>query len=358
MPTAAGGARGGGVGRVRARAGRSTVVVFGGSQGALHVDQTVAGALAGPRATEPTSSCSCSTGARAGRRRGAGGRTADGAASCARSRSSTGWSSRYAVADLAVARAGATSIAELTVCGIPSILVPYPHATEDHQEANARELERAGAAEVVPGRRPSPDGLARRILDARGRRRPQGRDGGSGPRRGRRPTRTSGSPTLVDGGARDDGRTSAPAGSIPTLAVPSLDGVRSVHLIGVGGAGMRNLARLFLARGIAVTGSDLKDSKGLVELRGPRRRRLGGSRPGEARHARRGRDLERDRPPRTRSCAAARERGLPVWARQQALAAFAAGHRAIAVAGTHGKTTTTSMIAVILEQRGARSRTT
>ena len=53
-------------------------------------------------------------------------------------------------------------------------------------------------------------------------------------------------------------------GSIQTLGVPSLRGVRSVHLIGVGGAGMRNLARLFLARGVEVSGSDLKDSEGLA----------------------------------------------------------------------------------------------
>src|SRR6185436_10790419 len=58
-----------------------------------------------------------------------------------------------------------------------------------------------------------------------------------------------------------------PPGSIPTLDVPSLDGVASLHLIGIGGAGMRNLAKLLLARGIAVSGSDLKDSKGLAELR-------------------------------------------------------------------------------------------
>ena len=55
-------------------------------------------------------------------------------------------------------------------------------------------------------------------------------------------------------------------GSIPTLGVPSLEGVRSVHLIGIGGAGMRNLARLLLARGVDVSGSDLKDSEGLREL--------------------------------------------------------------------------------------------
>ena len=59
-----------------------------------------------------------------------------------------------------------------------------------------------------------------------------------------------------------------PAGSIPTLPVPSLEGVGSVHLIGVGGAGMRNLARLLLARGIVVRGSDIKASKGLDELVG------------------------------------------------------------------------------------------
>ena len=53
-----------------------------------------------------------------------------------------------------------------------------------------------------------------------------------------------------------------PAGSIPTLAVPSLDGVGLVHMIGIGGAGMRNLARLLLARRVSVGGSDLKDSNG------------------------------------------------------------------------------------------------
>ena len=51
-----------------------------------------------------------------------------------------------------------------------------------------------------------------------------------------------------------------PRGSIPTLPVPSLEGVTRVHLIGIGGAGMRNLARLLLATGVSVTGSDLKDS--------------------------------------------------------------------------------------------------
>lgn len=55
----------------------------------------------------------------------------------------------YAAADVVVCRAGATSIAELTALGIPAVLVPYPHATADHQTTNARALERAGGAVVV-----------------------------------------------------------------------------------------------------------------------------------------------------------------------------------------------------------------
>ena len=142
-----------------------------------------------------------------------------------------------------------------------------------------------------------------------------------------------------------------PAGSIPTLPVPSLDGVRSVHMIGIGGAGMRNLARLLRARGIAVTGSDMKDSRGIAELNesgatvwvGHDAGRLGTPDVVVVSSA------IRETNPELR---AARDRDLVVWARQQALAALAAGHRAIAVAGTHGKTTTTSMIAVLLERAG------
>ncbi|MFP4015656.1 MAG: undecaprenyldiphospho-muramoylpentapeptide beta-N-acetylglucosaminyltransferase [Halanaerobiales bacterium] len=55
----------------------------------------------------------------------------------------------YAVADLVVYRAGATGIAEITAKGIPAILIPYPFAAENHQEYNARNLEKHGAAVVI-----------------------------------------------------------------------------------------------------------------------------------------------------------------------------------------------------------------
>ncbi|HZB93208.1 MAG TPA: undecaprenyldiphospho-muramoylpentapeptide beta-N-acetylglucosaminyltransferase, partial [Stellaceae bacterium] len=57
---------------------------------------------------------------------------------------------RLARAHLVISRAGASTMAELAMVGRPAILVPYPHAADDHQTANARALEKAGGAWVVP----------------------------------------------------------------------------------------------------------------------------------------------------------------------------------------------------------------
>ena len=66
----------------------------------------------------------------------------------------------YGEADLVVARAGATTVAELACAGLPAVLVPYPHAVDDHQTANARFLSRRDAAWLVPQRDLSPAALA------------------------------------------------------------------------------------------------------------------------------------------------------------------------------------------------------
>jgi UDP-N-acetylglucosamine--N-acetylmuramyl-(pentapeptide) pyrophosphoryl-undecaprenol N-acetylglucosamine transferase len=55
----------------------------------------------------------------------------------------------YSAADLAISRAGAASCTELAACGVPSLLVPFPWARGDHQAANAREMARAGGADVM-----------------------------------------------------------------------------------------------------------------------------------------------------------------------------------------------------------------
>jgi UDP-N-acetylglucosamine:LPS N-acetylglucosamine transferase len=56
----------------------------------------------------------------------------------------------YAAADVVIARAGATTVAELAVVGVPCVLIPWPGAAEDHQTANARVLADAGAAVLLP----------------------------------------------------------------------------------------------------------------------------------------------------------------------------------------------------------------
>ena len=132
--------------------------------------------------------------------------------------------------------------------------------------------------------------------------------------------------------------TAPPTGS-PT------DALGRVHLVGIGGAGMSGIARVLLARGTAVSGSDAKDSRAVAELRvlgatvhvGHRAEHVDGVDTVVVSSA------IRDTNPELR---AAREHGLRVLLRAEALAALMAGHRGVAVAGTHGKTTTTSMLTV------------
>jgi UDP-N-acetylglucosamine--N-acetylmuramyl-(pentapeptide) pyrophosphoryl-undecaprenol N-acetylglucosamine transferase len=57
---------------------------------------------------------------------------------------------RYAEADLVICRAGAVTVAELSAAGMASILVPFPHAVDDHQSANAGFLAKHGAAILLP----------------------------------------------------------------------------------------------------------------------------------------------------------------------------------------------------------------
>jgi UDP-N-acetylglucosamine--N-acetylmuramyl-(pentapeptide) pyrophosphoryl-undecaprenol N-acetylglucosamine transferase len=128
-------------------AGRRTVVVFGGSQGALHLNRAIEASVA-RLAGRADLQVLVLTGPR---------HVGDVRRALPRVEPLTvraiGFVERmelvYAIADLVVARAGATTVAELTVCGVPSILVPYPYATGRHQEANARTLQQVGAAAVM-----------------------------------------------------------------------------------------------------------------------------------------------------------------------------------------------------------------
>jgi UDP-N-acetylglucosamine--N-acetylmuramyl-(pentapeptide) pyrophosphoryl-undecaprenol N-acetylglucosamine transferase len=70
---------------------------------------------------------------------------------------------RYAAADVVICRAGAVTIAELSAAGMASVLVPFPHAVDDHQTANARFLAERGAAILLPQGELTPQRLARLI---------------------------------------------------------------------------------------------------------------------------------------------------------------------------------------------------
>ncbi|MDL4771007.1 MULTISPECIES: UDP-N-acetylmuramate--L-alanine ligase [Thermomonosporaceae] len=137
----------------------------------------------------------------------------------------------------------------------------------------------------------------------------------------------------------------------PAEVVPAGE-LGKVHFIAIGGAGMSGIARIMLKRGIAVSGSDARDSDLLGQLAGL------GAEVHVGHDAAHVGDADtvvvstaiRDANP---ELVAARERGLRVLHRSAALAALMAGRRGVAVAGTHGKTTTTSMLTVALQHAGA-----
>jgi len=141
---------------------RRTVMVTGGSQGAVHLDQVVAAALPLFAERGDLQLLIVTGPGRESELAGAAERA--GAARVVVVPFLDRMELGYAAADLVVARSGATTISELAVCGLPSILVPYPHATEDHQDANARELVRVGAAVLVPDVELTPDVFATTLL--------------------------------------------------------------------------------------------------------------------------------------------------------------------------------------------------
>ncbi|WP_067462864.1 UDP-N-acetylmuramate--L-alanine ligase [Actinomadura macra] len=137
----------------------------------------------------------------------------------------------------------------------------------------------------------------------------------------------------------------------PGEIVPAGD-LGRVHFIAIGGAGMSGIARIMLRRGIAVSGSDARDSELLGQLGDLGAKVFVGhdaAHVGDADTVVVSTAIRETNP----ELVAARERGLRVLHRSAALAALMAGRRAVAVAGTHGKTTTTSMLTVALQHAGA-----
>ncbi|GAA5230368.1 UDP-N-acetylmuramate--L-alanine ligase [Arthrobacter cryoconiti] len=139
-------------------------------------------------------------------------------------------------------------------------------------------------------------------------------------------------------------------GPTPYVA-PTLEQLGRVHFVGMGGAGMSAIARIMLSQGVPVSGSDAKASPALAELEG-----LGavvhvGHAAGNVAAANTVVVSSAIRPDNP-ELLAAQSGGLRVLHRSQALAASMSTDTVVAVAGTHGKTTTTSMITVMLRGAG------
>lgn len=125
-----------------------------------------------------------------------------------------------------------------------------------------------------------------------------------------------------------------------------------VHFVGIGGAGMSGIAQLFVAAGIPVSGSDIRDtdivkalrSKGVTVAVGHAAANLGSADTLVVSGA-----IAEDNP----EFLAARERGLPIVHRARALAWLTQRQRVVAVAGAHGKTSSTAMVVTALRALGA-----
>ena len=148
--------------RIGVDAGRFTVLVFGGSQGAHSINRAVTSGLseytdrkddmqflhiAGERDAEWVRESYKISGIKA-----------------AVFPYVHGMSDAYAVSDLVVSRSGATTVAELASLKKPAVLIPYPHATNNHQEYNARFLSGKGAAVTLPEKDITAESLARTVL--------------------------------------------------------------------------------------------------------------------------------------------------------------------------------------------------
>jgi UDP-N-acetylmuramate--alanine ligase len=275
----------------------------------------------------------------------------------------------YAAADFALCRSGAMTCAELSAVGLPAAYVPLP-LRGGEQRLNAEPIVAAGGAllvenadltpawitaNVVPVLS-DPDRLARMAQAAQGagsrdadivlarevrRIAAEHRSGRTGPLMNSTPSRDADHDRPEDWAAPG----AALVRSASTDTVPALAGLGRVHIMGIAGAGMSALARILVARGVAVSGCEARESSSVTALRAVGATVLIGHSPAHLDEA----DTfvyTTAINPKHPEFVAARESGKPVLRRAAALAAALEDRTTVAIAGTHGKTTTTSLLTV------------
>ena len=237
----------------------------------------------------------------------------------------------YAAADLVISRSGASTVSELCAVGKPVIFVPSPNVAEDHQTHNAMALVRKEAAEIVKDA-DAPEALLPKALELLG-----------DPARLESMHRNISALALTDAAKTIADEAYAVAGK---AVKPG-----KVYFIGIGGIGMSALAKYFSQKGYEVSGYDRTPSPITESL----------EKAGIPVHF-------EDEPDKVPSDALviytpavpddfgelvkARSTGQKVVKRSRALGEICRGQRCLAVAGTHGKTTTSTLTAHMLTESG------
>ena len=257
-----------------------------------------------------------------------------------------------AASDLVLARSGG-SVFEIAAAGRPAVLVPYPHATGDHQTHNARWMAEAGAAAVIDDAELTPqrlDQVVGELLgdEARLRRMAAASRSLARPDAARR---VAAEVLAAAAGAQAAGSDAAEGEARTAVSEGRWSG-RRLHFIAIGGAGMSGLALVADHLGAEVSGSDSADSSYVERLRAagiePRIGHDAEAVPADAEVVV-STAIGDDNP----ELAIARERRQRVLHRGELLAELCAERRLLAVAGTHGKTTTAAMAIWALRETGA-----
>ncbi len=249
----------------------------------------------------------------------------------------------YAWADLAVCRAGAMTVAELQAAGLGAIFVPLPIATDDHQTKNAAVMVGVGAARIIQERDLNPEALSAIIAELSADRATllkMAEAARAGPHH-----RCRHAPRGPVHGSRSARMT------VRTRLEDRMRRIQRIHLVGIGGSGMGGIAEVLLNLGYEVQGSDLKRNAvterlarlGVKIFIGHDAEHLGDSDVVVVSSA-----VNRANP----EVAAALAKRIPVVPRAEMLGELMRFRYSIAVAGTHGKTTTTSLVASVLAEAG------
>ncbi|MGA0065068.1 MAG: UDP-N-acetylmuramate--L-alanine ligase [Ilumatobacteraceae bacterium] len=243
----------------------------------------------------------------------------------------------WAATDIAVTRAGASTIAEIATVGVAAIVVPWSGAAGDHQALNAHTLADHGAAIALA----ESDAVAQlprlvaSLLDdpvRRGDIAGRARSAGAGHRR------AAIAETIMSA-------VDAPAPLV------DLGAARRIHVVGAGGPGMSALAHVLAEMGHGTSGSDVRESATVARLRDA-------GIPVNVPHDPNvvvGCDAvtySSAIPATNVELAAARSAGVRVVSRATMLGSVCARTRAVSVAGTHGKTTTSALLATMLRDAG------